>query len=739
MPPPRPAERASRAGGGGRKHKVAVDTNIISLSLGHLAEPAAPATGDPVFCGGCAAALNSLSTVRDARGRAIFGPEAEAAAAGGKEEEEAGEGDDGTQRWVCEFCGHDNEVELDEEEFPTAASCEYLLESAVAGGAARGAAGGDAAAPAVDDSLVVFVVDVSGSMCVTSEVEGKVAFKGDRSGSMRSLLGRGDDAAQLMPGQRRDVTYVSRLQAVQAAITTQLASLKADHPTRRAALVSFNNEVCVVGDGTAEPRTLAGDRLDNEANMLAAGAEAPLPGPVAETADGLAKKIFALEEGGATALGPAMASAVGLASRKAGSRIVLCTDGLANVGLGALEVTAADEAAAAAGALDDDGEAMTAQDVARARARTFYESLGRAAAAAGVVVDVIGIEGDGCDLEMLGTTLAEATGGSTEKVNPMELRKNFASSLVNPIIAFKVTATLLLHWGLAFRGDDAAAGAVGAGGGAGGDAGAPAAGSSSSSSSKLVREIGNVTADTAITFEYGQRRAAELGERAAAMRDVTSLPFQLQVRYTKPDGAAYVRVLSQAKPVTRERATAEARMDMRVCGTHVAQSSASMARAGEYKKARVRNFAFEKMMRRNVASEEQAAGYSAWVGTTAAMDDAVTSEMHREAAEGLSLDHSDDEDDAGDADGGGFFDRIGSALGLGSGGARAGAPAASAPSAASSSMAFGGAAGGMPSASRSRSMMGKKKKASSKARASRRHGNDGLSVVLQKATHTSFV
>jgi hypothetical protein len=33
-----------------------------------------------------------------------------------------------------------------------------------------------------------------------------------------------------MPGQRRDVTYVSRLQCVQAAIETQLEKLAKEHP-----------------------------------------------------------------------------------------------------------------------------------------------------------------------------------------------------------------------------------------------------------------------------------------------------------------------------------------------------------------------------------------------------------------------------------------------------------------------------------------------------------------------------
>ena len=46
---------------------------------------------------------------------------------------------------------------------------------------------------------------------------------------------------------------------------------------------------------------------------------------------------FSLEEGGATALGPALIVAVNMAASHPGSKVILCTDGKANIGLGRLE------------------------------------------------------------------------------------------------------------------------------------------------------------------------------------------------------------------------------------------------------------------------------------------------------------------------------------------------------------------------------------------------------------------
>lgn len=44
-----------------------------------------------------------------------------------------------------------------------------------------------------------------------------------------------------------------------------------------------------------------------------------------------------LNEGGATAMGPALIVAIGLAAQHNGSEVIVCTDGTSNVGLGSLE------------------------------------------------------------------------------------------------------------------------------------------------------------------------------------------------------------------------------------------------------------------------------------------------------------------------------------------------------------------------------------------------------------------
>lgn len=37
-----------------------------------------------------------------------------------------------------------------------------------------------------NDNLVIFCIDISGSMCVTTEIQGKLALKGDHNKNLRS-------------------------------------------------------------------------------------------------------------------------------------------------------------------------------------------------------------------------------------------------------------------------------------------------------------------------------------------------------------------------------------------------------------------------------------------------------------------------------------------------------------------------------------------------------------------------
>lgn len=70
------------------------------------------------------------------------------------------------QVWVCEFCGTKNEVDIVSEEIPTTGETTYLLTPPITN------KGAESATPTtgMEDTLLVFCTDTSGSMCVTTEV-----------------------------------------------------------------------------------------------------------------------------------------------------------------------------------------------------------------------------------------------------------------------------------------------------------------------------------------------------------------------------------------------------------------------------------------------------------------------------------------------------------------------------------------------------------------------------------------
>lgn len=92
--------------------------------------------------------------------------------------------------------------------------------------------------------------------------------------------------------------------------------------------------------------------------------------------------------------------------------VIICTDGLANKGLGQL-------------------------DVEIEESKQFYEKLGQIAKENGVVVSVITIKGEGCKVEVLGK-LAQDTNGSITRVNPGDIGKDFANILKDEIVGTKV-------------------------------------------------------------------------------------------------------------------------------------------------------------------------------------------------------------------------------------------------------------------------------------------------------------
>jgi hypothetical protein len=297
-----------------------------------------------------------------------------------------------------------------------------------------------------------------------------------------------EGSSQYLPSQRaRNVSYISRLQCVQTALHKEFETMAQRYPNHyRAALVAFNGEVQVFGfvnhrgnsevsfrqvpyeefsfgicsDGSGETEIFAGDRLMDFDELYTRGVrygQSPsCQRVVGEALDLLVDKVYSLDESGGTALGPSLVIALGMlyitsfilaiesrlmeksalfsgmASSAPGSKVCVFTDGLANVGLGRLDVP--------------EDQLSSVAD--------FYAKLGTTARANGTTVNVISIRGSECSMENLGA-VADITHGHVDIVDPIDLAAQLqgrAESYWNkPILATDVTVSLFMDDRLVFK------------------------------------------------------------------------------------------------------------------------------------------------------------------------------------------------------------------------------------------------------------------------------------------------
>ena len=80
---------------------------MFKIDFAQLRDKAELATGDAFFCAKCGAVLNVHSVVENRKS-----------------------GDSEKQIWACEFCVHENEVDIDEEEKPKRAAVNYIVQGA---------------------------------------------------------------------------------------------------------------------------------------------------------------------------------------------------------------------------------------------------------------------------------------------------------------------------------------------------------------------------------------------------------------------------------------------------------------------------------------------------------------------------------------------------------------------------------------------------------------------------------
>lgn len=482
-----------------RRNKQEIDTNVVLIKAESFGQAVEYATGDPFPCSSCNGIFNNFSKVIEEAPNKV---------------------------WVCEFCGQKNNLALEPEEYPKSNSMIYLLEGKIPGQVQKPGEPMEA-----DTGLsLIFCIDLSGSMESTQH------YSGPKLKYMTSPF------------------FITRLQCVKIAIDNQLAKLQKSPigQTYKVGFVTFDNVVTLLGDRTSPPKIYEGKQLDNYSALLDESSKLALKymgAPLKDSYTFLLNTLKTMKVNGATALGPALLTSVALASQgKSGSKVVICTDGLANKGLGSLD--------AANKKLEE--------------SNAFYTQVGQFAKEKGVVISVITLVEEGCRLDTL-SPVADLTGGDILRVNPVNIGNDFDAILSERLLATNVVVKVIIHKALTFRNEDEI--------------------HISQNKTTLTKDIGNATKDTAITFEYTVKSPKELLEmKDIDLKTLETVPLQSQITYKDMEGKKCLRVITQVQQVTHEKEEAVKGANKEVIGAHVALKAAEIAQKGDFREAQAHAF-----------------------------------------------------------------------------------------------------------------------------------------------------
>jgi len=441
--------------------------------------------------------------------------------------------------WICEFCDVHNRVPKDVT-IPQTEDQLYLIKKGQ---------------NYVEETKIQ--VDTKGNL----KDETTVVFCIDISGSMKELHQVNNDGK---------ITDSSRIKLISDAIYKQIENMKNLYPNRKVGVVLFNSTVHIKGDFSQAGVVIQSDfhNFHKLLNYSILKAPALMYFSLQESFPLLKQKILELDEfaAGTTALGPGLICSLGLASQgKPGSRIILCTDGLANVGLGSFKKN------------ESDNDALA-----------FYDRIADIAVAKGISVSVITVKGNVCRVDALGP-LAEKTGGTITRVDPANLDLSDVAS--NNLIATNVMLKVIIHEALTFQNEDAQ--------------------NLHNNKSILTKNVGSVSESNEVYFEYKVKSNAELKKEKMSLANLDWIPLQSQITYTDLQGNQFIRVICKKQMLTQDQDEVHKDAKAHVLANFVQVQNANLVLGGRVNEAKMKNKQWAQVMdkmseRKDVGLKNQA-------------------------------------------------------------------------------------------------------------------------------------
>ncbi|KAJ3423949.1 hypothetical protein M0812_29580 [Anaeramoeba flamelloides] len=216
---------------------------------------------------------------------------------------------------------------------------------------------------------------------------------------------------------------LTRFDCVKIAIMSQLSEVVQNEPNTRVIIVTFSGSVQILYPSFIATVPIKNTKEENLEYFYSIGKNQPKPEPICKSKNKYFEILQNCEVSGPTCLGPAIAISAGIAARQNSSRIILCTDGQANLGIGQLD---------------------TKDNTTLEQSDNFYHQLADQCAQDGSMIDIIKIIGSECELNSLGK-LTEKTGGDVLILKPKDLAKRFKTVLKRQVIAKNVSLRIIAN------------------------------------------------------------------------------------------------------------------------------------------------------------------------------------------------------------------------------------------------------------------------------------------------------
>lgn len=470
--------------------------------------------------------------------------------------------------WKCSFCDTENVLPSNVSSIPE--MIEHKLEESSVND---------------DDGLLVFCIDISGSMCQSEQLPSYSVLnldlrQSDQQEKNRRLLrelGLESEVSvhnQFLPNESRSSSYVSRMDCLKMALDIQVTETARESPNKRIAIVTFSSNVQIIGDARSQTRaSVPAVLLDNFEGLFKLGQSyrTSILNNVSLAKDNLIEYIYSIAEDGATALFPALLVSLGIASQQKGSKIILCTDGVATTGLAGIS----EEISKRAKSIKDQEECCT--------------KIANLSCEYGININVFGVEGSNCNLSLIGK-LADNTGGLTNIVKPVELRRQMRQIIDNPVIATDVKVQMLFSNPISPKNQEV---------------------SKLDKYSMVTQSISSATAETDVTIEM---------EVKDDKKDKGLI--QAQIYYTaSSNGCKYVRVVNQPVKITSDRSVSLENVDVSVLSLNAVLQSSILAESGKIRDARLKLLSMNKLLEEVSKSYGQQEEMNAFVNNTQDLDE----------------------------------------------------------------------------------------------------------------------